>query len=378
MPTQLLDLPPELVEHILALLAHQDASSLPACRQTCRALNTTIEQSQLVRYIERTALLGVYDPLVPITDVFAGTSEAVDGTSTANTMTNMTIPERAAALEAWNEAWSALDDVLFRRKPDLRVAMPSRDELQKGRMAEVVGVTGSRKFATTPTTTSTAAVRGPEAEAELLDHQRRWWDEGPENEWHCHFSFGPWFVAAAREGPGVRAGYSYLDVYGSLGAAAEASSKSKGMGASSTGADCEDEEGEEGLRWTTINVPVRNIVVFALSTELDLAVAISCVPPTPHSIPFLVSYHHHHLIIKKLMGKHNKQTKHKLQCQGRSQRGYDNESFGGAPVALPRWDAASVRRGADDTCERDRCVGTQYGADAGARGVYPALDRRAR
>jgi hypothetical protein len=285
MPTQLLDLPPELVEQILALLAHQDASSLPACRQTCRALNATIEQSQLVRYIERTALLGVYDPLVPITDAFGGTGEAVDGTSTAiTTMTNMTIPERAAALEAWNEAWSALDDVLFTRKPDLRVAMPSRDELQKGRTAEVVGVTGSRKFATPTTSTAaaaaTAGVRGPEAEAEaeLLDHQRRWWDDGPENEWHCHFSFGPWFVAAAREGPGVRAGYSYLDVYGSLGAAAA----SKGIGASSTGANCED-EGEEGLRWTTINVPVRNIVVFALSTELDLAVAISCVPSL-HSI----------------------------------------------------------------------------------------------
>jgi hypothetical protein len=53
------DLPAELIEHILALLAHQYARSLPACRQTCRALNATITHSQLVLYIEHAALLGV-------------------------------------------------------------------------------------------------------------------------------------------------------------------------------------------------------------------------------------------------------------------------------------------------------------------------------
>jgi len=65
MPTHLLDLPPKLIEHILALLSHQDAPSLSAYRQTCRALNAAIAQPQLVRYIERAALLGVFDPFVP-------------------------------------------------------------------------------------------------------------------------------------------------------------------------------------------------------------------------------------------------------------------------------------------------------------------------
>src|SRR5260221_14048269 len=39
MPTQLLNIPPKLIKHILALgvLSHQDAPSLSQCRQTCRA-----------------------------------------------------------------------------------------------------------------------------------------------------------------------------------------------------------------------------------------------------------------------------------------------------------------------------------------------------
>ena len=315
----LLDLPSELIEHILALLAHQDASSLPACRQTCRALNATIAESQLVRYIERAALLGVYDPLVSVSDVEAGAGAGAgagvdaDGTPTTR---SMTIPERMAALEAWNEAWGALDDILCRGKPEMRFAMPSRDELRTGRMAEVGSGAGSAASArrtasttTTATTTATASTRVaavvanldgrlipvlPGLESELELDQQRWRTEDEEDEdedededdWHCHYSFGPWFVAAAREGPGVRAGYSYLDVHGSLGGGVGGAGAGRGVaeggvepeaGASCEGNKEEGGEGEESPRWTTINVPVRNIVVFALSTELDLAVAISCV-----------------------------------------------------------------------------------------------------
>jgi hypothetical protein len=336
MPTDLLDLPSELIEHILALLAHQDASSLPACRQTCRVLNATIAQSQLVRYIERAALLGVYDPLVSVSDVEAGAGAGADTDGTP-TMASMTIPERAAALEAWNEAWSTLDDILCTRKPDLRFAMPSREELRTGRTAKVASGTGSVATAitatttTTTTTTTTASTRVaaalanpsgpvlsllPELELEL--DQRRWraeedeeeeeddYDEDEdEDDWHCHFSFGPWFVAAAREGPGVRAGYSYLDVHGSLGGGAGgAGGAGAGAGAgrgvaggpepeagtSCEGSKDEEEEEEESPSWTTINVPVRNVVVFALSTELDLAVAVSCVSPLVQFF-FLFSFH---------------------------------------------------------------------------------------
>ena len=251
MPTHLLDLPPELIEHILALLSHQDAPSLSACRQTCRALNAAIAQSPLVRYIERAALLGVYDPFVP------STPDAVVGATT--------IPERAKALEAWNDAWTTLDEIVCgqlgrgqgqgsSREPDVRFAMPSRDELRSGRRAEVIS-------GPSPVSSSSSVT---EEESGGEEQEER---EEQEEETHCHFSFGPWFVAAAREGPGMRAGYSYLDVRGaSLGAAdAEA-------GAGGCGRRC-----AAVPRWTTINVPVRNVVVFALSTELDLAVAVSCV-----------------------------------------------------------------------------------------------------
>src|SRR6267142_1552929 len=316
MPTDLLDLPSELIEHILALLAHQDASSLPARRQTCRALNATIAQSQLVRYIERAALLGVYDPLVSVSDVEAeaGAGADADGAPmmTMTMVASMTIPERAAALEAWDEAWGALDDILCTRKPDLRFAMPSRDELRTGRTAEVASGAGSAANATTATTTTTttttastrvaAAVANsngpvlpvlPVPVLELELDQQRWRaeeeddEDEDEDDWHCHFSFGPWFVAAAREGPGVRAGYSFLDVHRSLGGGAGGAGAGRGVaegpepeaGASCEGNKNEGEEEEESPSWTTINVPVRNIVVFALSTELDLAVAISCVSP---------------------------------------------------------------------------------------------------
>ena len=254
MPTHLLDLPPELIEHILALLSHQDAPSLSACRQTCRALNAAIAQSPLVRYIERAALLGVYDPFVPSTP-----DAIIVGGATTTTTTTMTIPERAKALEAWNDAWTTLDEIVCgqgkeSREPDVRFAMPSRDELRSGRRAEVVSGPSARPASSSSSSSSSVT---EEEEEE---------DSGEDSEAHCHFSFGPWFVAAAREGPGMRAGYSYLDV---RAANAEASAGAGGRG---RGRGCAGVS-----QWTTINVPVRNVVVFALSTELDLAVAVSCV-----------------------------------------------------------------------------------------------------
>jgi hypothetical protein len=249
MPTHLLDLPPELIEHILALLSHQDAPSLSACRQTCRALNAAIAQSPLVRYIERAALLGVYDPFV-----VPSTSHA-DAVVTVGATTTMTIPERAKALEAWNDAWTTLDEIVCgqgkeSREPDVRFAMPSRDELRSGRRAEVISG---------PSPSSSVT----EEEEEGGDDEEE--EEGSEDEAHSHFSFGPWFVAAAREGPGMRAGYSYLDVRAANAEAGAGGRRGRGRGCAAV------------PRWTTINVPVRNVVVFALSTELDLAVAVSCV-----------------------------------------------------------------------------------------------------
>jgi hypothetical protein len=270
MPTHLLDLPPELMEHILALLSHQDAPSLAACRQTCSALHKLIADSQLVRYIERTALLGVYDPYAPPENGTASTQAAGAATTTTSTNLEVSIPERALALEAWNGAWCALDKVLFTHEPVMRFAMPTRAELRAGRTAQVEMSPSSGRA------TATTAAKGPSSAEQ---EQELGWgreEEDEDGEPHCHFSFGPWFVAAAREGPGVRAGYSYLDVHGSLGGggrSADAGWENQNQ------SECGGGGGGEGgpPRWTTINVPVRDVVVFALSTELDLAVAISCV-----------------------------------------------------------------------------------------------------
>jgi len=207
----LLNLPPELHELILAYLCYESAQSIPACRLTCRALNAAVTHSRLVRYLERAALLGVYDPLVDLEVI--------------------SLRVRDAALRAWDEAWGSVERKLGERwKPDMTFALPSRKEIaQGGVMAKVWGE-------------QQGGGGGGEGEEEE--------EKAP----HCHYSFGPWFVAATREGYGVRPGYSYLDLHGCLGG---------GNGG--------------GPRWKTINVPLRDVVVFALSTELDLAVAISCV-----------------------------------------------------------------------------------------------------
>jgi hypothetical protein len=284
MLAQFLDLPPELIEHILALLTHQDAPSLSACRRTCRALDALIARSPLVRYIERAALLGVYDPFVPSTT-----------TTTHADPTTMTIPERAEALEAWNDAWTNLDEILRSRPPDGRFAMPSRHELRSGRTAQVV-VSSSVPG---PEACRRGTVVGRQERDQERDLQARGyvWEEEvvvdeedeDEDEDDCHFSFGPWFVAAAREGPGVRgAGYSYLDVRANLGADEGDEEEEEGTSAGGGSGGCwPGGKGLDGQRWTTIQVPVRNLVVFALSTELDLAVAISYVVHTHTPLFFL-------------------------------------------------------------------------------------------
>jgi hypothetical protein len=239
MPSRhLLDLPPELLEHILALLAHENAPSLPACRQTCRALNSAITHSPLLHYLEHAALLGVYDPLVP---------DAPAGGTAAPPLT-----VRTAALHAWDDAWQAIDALVCSRRPDARFALP--EHRTRGAVAGQQWL-GSHE------------VEVGQQEQELQEHR--------------HFSFGPWFVVEAREGPGVRAGYSYLDVHGCLGRHAGVIVGREGGGNEGDGDEggggWEGWEDRAPPRWTTIDVPVRDVVVFALSTEMDLAMAVSCV-----------------------------------------------------------------------------------------------------
>jgi hypothetical protein len=85
------------------------------------------------------------------------------------------------------------------------------------------------------------------------------------------FSFGRYFVVIS-EGYGREASYSFLDMHATFSS-----------------------QHTEVERWTTIKVDMRNVLVFAFASELDLAVAFSCVKadfslarhvPSPPPLPF--------------------------------------------------------------------------------------------
>ena len=164
----------ELLIEIISNLCPNDIS---ACRQTCQQLNDLIVNSQLIQYIIRTALSGIFDPLDP----------------------GLSLPERFEALERWEKSW-AEDDL---RAPNATIDAP------------------------------VPAGRGHPVE----------------------FSFGRYFVVI-REGYARSAGYSFLDMHSSFSSHTNAA------------------------LWTTIKIDTPNVLVFAFASELDLAVAISCVRPS--------------------------------------------------------------------------------------------------
>ena len=145
-----------------------------ACRCTCRRLNELIVNSQLLQYISRTALTGVFDPLDP----------------------GLSLPDRLIALERWETAWMELDLRESNASIDAPVPAKSRPPVE--------------------------------------------------------FSFGRYFVVI-REGYGISAGYSFLDMHARSSPHTDAS------------------------QWTTIEINTPNVLVFAFASELNLAVAISCV-----------------------------------------------------------------------------------------------------
>ena len=172
-PPPLFSLSNELLIEIFSNLTPFD---IYACRLTCHQLNELVVSSQLLQYVARTALSGVFDldPLDP----------------------GLSLPGSLDALERWEANWMELD----LRKPNASIDAP------------------------VPTKSS------PPVE----------------------FSFGRYFVVI-REGYGVSAGYSFLDMHARSGPHTDAS------------------------RWTTIEIDTPNVLVFGFASELDLAVAISCV-----------------------------------------------------------------------------------------------------
>jgi hypothetical protein len=253
MPPLLLNLPTELIERILTLLCHENARSIQACRQVCRTLNAIVAQSTLVQYLERVALLGMYD-------VSGGAASAT-----------LALPDRMAALRAWEDSWNALagghdgDGRPFwqERAPDLLIALPPSVTLPSS-PAQVRYIVATIIDPDPPV--------DPVREEEEEDN--RYGVLETDNE----FSFGPWFIAATRSGFNVRASYSYLDLHGCLGGVGGGEGVPGGLQSG------EEENGDRGagydrVHWTVVKVPVRNVVAFALSAELDLAVVISCVFP---------------------------------------------------------------------------------------------------
>jgi hypothetical protein len=79
-----------------------------------------------------------------------------------------------------------------------------------------------------------------------------------------------------RHGIGLGASYSYLDLRGCLGGV-------EGVGGAPGGVQAREKENvdrdrgddSDGLYYTCINIPVSDVMAFAFSTELDLAVVIS-------------------------------------------------------------------------------------------------------
>jgi hypothetical protein len=251
----MLNLPTELLERILALLCHENAQTIQACRQTCRTLNTIVAHSQLVQYLERVALLGVYDQLLHV------------GGGDTSTSATLALPDHVVALRAWEESWNAFtgghnDNVgafCQEREPNLRIALPTSPS---ARVRYILA-----------TIVDPRPPVGPEREEDM---QYGLFDA------EDNFSFGLWFITGTHTGGEERASYSYLDLHGCLNGVGGAGGGGEGA---SGGIQRGEEESRDGgtdydrVHWTRIKVPVRNVVEIALSAELDLAVVISCVFP---------------------------------------------------------------------------------------------------
>ena len=164
-------------ELLIEIVSNLFPNDIHACRQTCHKLNDLIVDSELIRYILRTALSGVYDPLDP----------------------GLSLPERFDALERWETAWAEVD-----------------------------------------LCTPNACIEMPVVPTECIHYVR--------------FLSGRHLVVIYRSYYGLAPVYLFLDMH--------ATTFTSHVNAA---------------LWTTVKVDAPNVLVFAFASELDLAVAISCV-----------------------------------------------------------------------------------------------------
>jgi hypothetical protein len=85
-------------ELLIEIVTNLYPNDIFTCRQTCRKLNDLIANSELIQYILRTALSGMFDPLD----------------------SGLSLPERRKALERWETAWAEMD----LREPNTRIEVP--------------------------------------------------------------------------------------------------------------------------------------------------------------------------------------------------------------------------------------------------------------
>ena len=262
MSPHLLVLPTELLEHILVLLCHASAPSIQACRQTCRTLNATIARSILIHYLEHLALLGMYEPLLPVRGEDASAS------------ITLALPERVAALRAWEDAWNALSGgdgnpgVFWQeRRPDLCIPRPKQLRQFWNPLSQWSSQQNRRILATI---IDPDPPPGPdddvpsEPDHEMLDQEKA-------------FPLGHWFIVLTHNMIEMGVIYSYLDLHGCLGEAEVEGGVPCGI---QSGKEKNRAPDFDRMRWTIIDIRVRDVVEIVLSVELDLAIVISCVFPT--------------------------------------------------------------------------------------------------
>ncbi len=219
----------------------------------------TIKRSILIHYLEHLALLGMYDPLL-----------LVRGKDASAAMT-LALPERMAALRAWEDAWNALsggdgDTGVFwqERRPDLRITLPSQRPSYWNPSSQWSSQQDRRILATI---VDSDPPPGPEDDVP--------WE--PDHGMLDEFPLGTWFIVMAdnqigMRGIGMRAIYWYLDLHGCLG-------EVEVEGGVLCGIQSGEEKNRDPMRWTIIDILVRDVVEIVLSAELDLAIVISCVFP---------------------------------------------------------------------------------------------------
>jgi len=205
------------------------------------------------------------------------------GSVTVPPSASLALPDRMATLQAWEEAWNPIGAsgkgaFWCKRCPDLRITLPPWQPAPSSPRA-----TRLRATILDPDPTIDPFSEGLQELAEMLGISAR-----------DRFSFGRCFITSTRIGfrISLHPSYSYLDLHGHLGGTGTGTGTLKSDGIQRGEEDADVDADYDHLDWVVVDIPLWNLVEIALSAELDLAVAISCVFPWQYLI-FLVLFFFH-------------------------------------------------------------------------------------